>query len=571
MRGHGNWCGPGWTAGQYKDAKDLTEEDRNVPAIDALDQACKEHDIELADNPEQANEINAKFINTVKGMGVKGALFALAVGIAGPAPAPRTPTIRQTAMARGRERRQDPLQDAITARRDRLREQAIEQRQGRRNQIIERSRQNDPGELAPLPEDDDNDLMEMAAQAGDTTPFDNSPQDSQVPDLSDIMPEQQADEPMEMATMARSGGGGGPNQVAKETPIILAKPTYGLQETHTTILPWTGWITAAGLDKRKPQQLKIRMNTPWDMIDATTSNIGTVDGVNVTTKGLYNRPIDPSGKYSTSQQSRYPVEFTNNTTEATERPAWRDYWSRLYEYYTVLGCEYEIILYNPIQVKDVRLQIAQENNRFVTGPTTITFPAIQQFIDCGYYNSDCVCAVQYDTYSATATSTGNVMPGTNYEEIRAYPGIRWYPVKGGQKAVIKGTYKPGQAKRNVVNDGDVKTWTKTADGVPTSLSEILTLNFFMDPFFNARQQDNYYLNAAGDMSSFEPQSTGANIRGAVNMEINLKYIVQFKDLRQQARYPNTLTTDQDITQILNESIGSSGSALQSWTTATAAF
>lgn len=404
--------------------------------------------------------------------------------------------------------------------------------------------------------------------------FDNSPSEEQVPDLSDIMPEQQADEPMEMATMARSGGsggGGGPNQVAKETPIILAKPTYGLQETHTTILPWTGWITAAGLDKRTPQQLKIRMNTPWDMIDATTSNIGTIDGVNVSTKGLYNRPIDPSGKYSTSQQSRYPVEFTNNTTEATERPAWRDYWSRLYEYYTVLGCEYEIILYNPVQVKDVRLQIAQENKRFVTGPTTITFPAIQQFIDCGYYNTDCVCAVQYDTYSATATSTGNVMPGTNYEEIRAYPGIRWYPIKGGQKAVIKGTYRPGQAKRNVVNDGDVKTWTKTADGVPTSLSEILTLNFFMDPFFNARRQDIYFLNAAGDMSSFEPQSTGANIRGAVNMEINLKYIVQFKDLRQQARYPNTLTTDQDITQILNESIGSSGSALQSWTTATAAF
>ena len=410
--------------------------------------------------------------------------------------------------------------------------------------------------------------MNMAAEAGDINPFDNSPQDAQedLPDLSDLMPNEQADEPMQETTLARASNGG-PNQVAKETPITQARPTYGLQETHTTILPWTGWITAAGLDKRRPQQLKIRMNTPWDMLDATTSDIGTADGINITTKGLYNRQIDTSGKYSTSQQSRYPVEFGNNTTQAHERPAWREYWAKLYEYYTVLGCEYEIILYNPIQVKDVRLQIAQENKRFVSGPTTITFPAIQQFIDCGFYNTDCICGVQYGTYSATATSTGNVMPATNYEEMRAYPGIRWYPIKGGQKAVIKGTYRPGQAKRNIVNDGDVKTSTKTTDGVPTTLSEILTLNLFMDPFFNGRQQDRYCLNAAGDMATYEAQATGANIRGAVNMEINLKYIVQFKDLRQQARYPNTVTTDQDITQRLTDTIGDSGNPLQSWTTA----
>ena len=84
MRAYGNWCGPGWTAGQYKDASALTSEDRNVPAIDELDQACKEHDIRLHDNPEKADEINAEFVRTVKFMGIHGALFALAVGIAGP-------------------------------------------------------------------------------------------------------------------------------------------------------------------------------------------------------------------------------------------------------------------------------------------------------------------------------------------------------------------------------------------------------------------------------------------------------------------------------------------------------
>lgn len=52
---HGNWCGPGWSARQWKDAKDLTEEDKKVPAIDALDQACKNHDIGIAEGDPNAN------------------------------------------------------------------------------------------------------------------------------------------------------------------------------------------------------------------------------------------------------------------------------------------------------------------------------------------------------------------------------------------------------------------------------------------------------------------------------------------------------------------------------------
>jgi len=87
LAGHGNWCGPGWTAGQYKDANQLTEEDRDVPAIDALDKACKEHDIQLHDNPENAKEINNQFVQNTKGLGIKAAAFGLLVENFGPAPA----------------------------------------------------------------------------------------------------------------------------------------------------------------------------------------------------------------------------------------------------------------------------------------------------------------------------------------------------------------------------------------------------------------------------------------------------------------------------------------------------
>jgi len=47
VRIHGNWCGPDWTAGQVKPAKDITSADYNVGCTDKLDCACKVHDIDV--------------------------------------------------------------------------------------------------------------------------------------------------------------------------------------------------------------------------------------------------------------------------------------------------------------------------------------------------------------------------------------------------------------------------------------------------------------------------------------------------------------------------------------------
>lgn len=394
------------------------------------------------------------------------------------------------------------------------------------------------------------------------------------PGLGDLIPENTGsgtsetgsgsgmDEPMEPGPAeSRMAAAGGSNQVSKETPISsYPSLSYGLPETHTTILPWTGWVSAAYLDKSTPLQLKIRMNSPYDMLDmGTEAAIG--DGAYPTTKGFYARPIDPQGRISTSGTiGNYPAVFGDAETTAAERPQWREYWAALYDYYTVLGCEYEIILYNPVQLKAY-------NNNYIRNKTIGGTPFNATYFrdEAGNFNTDVVVATQFDTYSATATTTGNVMPKTNYAEMRAFKNIRWTPVPGGRKAIIRGKYHPGMAKRNIVNDGDVKTWTKVTDGIPNTLSEILTLNFFADPFNNARKPDGY-----GNAGDVEPNSTGARIGGAVNMEINLKYIVQYKDLRLQARYPNSITNNQDITQILGDAITDKGSALMSWNTASTA-
>jgi hypothetical protein len=84
MRAYGNWCGPGWSAGQYKDAKDLTFQDKLVPAVDALDEICKEHDILLQEFPQMTEIINGRFMRKARNMGITGKLFALAVEKFGP-------------------------------------------------------------------------------------------------------------------------------------------------------------------------------------------------------------------------------------------------------------------------------------------------------------------------------------------------------------------------------------------------------------------------------------------------------------------------------------------------------
>jgi hypothetical protein len=47
VRIHGNWCGPDWTAGQVKPAKDMIPSDYLVRCVDRLDCACKVHDIDV--------------------------------------------------------------------------------------------------------------------------------------------------------------------------------------------------------------------------------------------------------------------------------------------------------------------------------------------------------------------------------------------------------------------------------------------------------------------------------------------------------------------------------------------
>ena len=329
-------------------------------------------------------------------------------------------------------------------------------------------------------------------------------------------------EPEASALRATSGGPG--NQVSKETPITnYPSLTYGLQETHTTILPWTGWISAARMDTGAPLQLRIRMNAPYDMLDVATNNAGVA-----VTKGFYSQPVKEDGNLATGTTTTavngisFPELIPNNATTTTERPSWRAYWAALYQYYTVLGCEYKVTIVNPVS----------------------------------NIGASVIVGTQFDSYTTASTSTGNIMPQANLSECMSYKNVHWdiinysrSEVANKNTAVIAGTYRPGQIRRNIKNDGDVKTWTETGtvnqiglsndDGQSPTLKDFLTINLWKAPL-------------------------GWHATNGVNMQIELKYIVQYKDLREQARYPNTLNASQDIVQTLNETRLALGTAHSYW-------
>ena len=309
---------------------------------------------------------------------------------------------------------------------------------------------------------------------------------------------------------AAGPGGGGNNPVSKETPILRGQaPSYGLQETHTTICPFNGWFSVINpsISFAAPIVAEFRVTSP---LDPFTQNLSHTAAAAAWTAGLNNVPW--TGGLTRDTVAQVPAVFPIETAagaNATDKAGWFAYWAKIYEYYTVLSCDYHIKIHNPSDLNA----------------------------------NDLLMGMDFNSYSDTATATGNKTPqNATLTEMMAFKHIQWKNIsssyQNGDKEMtsIKGTYFPGMAARNVSNDGDVKTWSKTTDQ-PT-LKEFLTLYFYRAPL-NYQRMD-YAANG---------KATGCNV------QYTLKYTIQFKDLRVQARYPTAAgtdisqTTDTDVIQV----------------------
>ncbi len=263
-----------------------------------------------------------------------------------------------------------------------------------------------------------------------------------------------------------------------ETPIDDQRPHYGLPDTTTVILPWTQYFTPVTFADFRMIACQFRMNSPYDCAVRVLTTPAT--GSNYS-EGVYG--VQP-GQSTTwpATQTNYPTLASGTTT--AEAPQWRGFYEKIYSRYTVLGAEFTLTMVNP------------RNNR----------------------NNDVVMAWGFD--ASSPNSNARVFPQERQSnEMEFWPDLNWKVIKScsdgtedGTFEVVKGYYRPGNAKRNTQNDEDVKTWTNVGS-IPT-LDERLTL-FFGRAGFN-----------------------GFSDKLALKCKIQIKYIVQYKDPSVNVVYPH---------------------------------
>lgn len=274
-------------------------------------------------------------------------------------------------------------------------------------------------------------------------------------------------------------------QAGHETPVIWHQPQFGLPETYTVVCPLTMYFSVANLDHGDASSttLTIRATSPWDPIPTVPLSVADAGRPSNPGKGIYVNPLTYGGGALTLNKDSFGT-FPRIWTGA-EAPAWRDYFSPLYESYAVLGMHYRA-----------------------------TVRAV-----CSDSGADIVVATATEAYSGS--STGQQIPANcKLDDTYAWKGFRYYQIANfdnDQAArkdvmVITGSYKPGDNDINVRNDQDVKTWT--AVGQNPSLTENVKLFFWRSPLGIAQQT-----------------------RFGVNVMLEVKYIVQFKDLVTNARWP----------------------------------
>jgi len=289
---YGNWCGPGWTAGQKKPSKQLTDEDFKVPAINSLDQACKNHDIGLfyAKTKSDVKRVNQRFIKEARNEGITGKAMAWLVNVAGPK-YPDRDTVEE--ISKQFPKLEGPKQVKRTKNSD---ERNVKQKVT--PTMVEQQPYSTP--------DTEEKPYRIKRQK---RKWKRGPMFKQL-SFNNLLPSTNMPE---ASTQANENNAGQETNVDKvgeqklrpwhDTQDIILPAYIGIQQTVTDNVNSVAYFT-------------IRLNTPYDWLTAfsTTPDIDPFAQV-----------VDPAGSRQT------PLNYT--------------YWSNLYQYLTVTETEYEITLY----------------------------------------------------------------------------------------------------------------------------------------------------------------------------------------------------------------------------------
>jgi len=306
----------------------------------------------------------------------------------------------------------------------------------------------------------------------------------------------------DVPTMLGAAQAQGTSQGTGETPVNLnVTPMLGyLTETHTAILPLRFGVSMNKINSvDKKTYLRIRMNAPYNILADTTFVAGTEGAAAANGPGT-NQAIAFStnnpAQFSSFETTLSPAVANTASTlgsgvvaDANCVPAWRKWFEKVYDSYHTIETHYRITIVNAESTVGLRCRVYEDK----------------------------------DVY--TTSSTGNIMPpevepmylNAMFKDVKTHIVAERNNNDHGWIQTIEGVWKPDTWSKNTLNAEDIKAWYATAAGPSPAWVENLCLVFRPDEFNN-----DSYMN--------------------VNVFVELRYIVQFKDLKQTFRYPQATDT-----------------------------
>lgn len=564
---HGNWCGPGWSARQWKDAKDLTEEDKQVEAIDELDQACKEHDIGIAEGDPLANQ---KFYTKAAQAGWYGLTLAQFVKIGGPplqnylrggeevnqsltkrrnmvkgewiGAKRRTPKDNEEYYEAWKSENSIRLKENAKKKKEELKEfNRDENRVYNPSSTDEESKQADDrvieaivdmqGDTPMMAPGEDPNLTAGKTASQSSSQFNSSARRTINFDSPNMNGD--AGEPMQVLSNRQSNESSASNgKTSRETPVMYnARAEMGIfTETRTVYLPLTVYFSINNCRQTNGIPVRIRMDWPYDIFKNTTlvaQSISSTFGTNTKrARGVSNDQAMSNDRFAAVGADAH-LQPINSRDPASNR-------GQLIPFpHTVVGST------NAVPTGTTR------TSSFGAIADAACVPAYRKFYAKNYQYAHCMETDYKITYwSADANehfqnitvfeakeciSTGNVDFTPSDQPlglIQHWPHLKQHNIRQRttespqSKYVISGTWTDNEHYINkmVANDENNKVWHKLAANDFTE----------KDPAFREELQLIHYQNEDSISSP-----------AYVNMRIDLRYKIQFKDIASGLRWLGT--------------------------------
>jgi len=424
---YGNWCGPGWSAGQKKDAVELTKADYKVPAVNTQDAICKEHDINIAEaeTVDDIKRADETFVQKSKQNGVTGYVMAQLVDHFGPSATNYLPNKRKRDDVSPVEKKPSRRQLTPTIRR------ALDWKD-----VVQdiNTLETDPAGRVSLP-------------------------NSQSTSKALVVAATQANM---MDTNMNGDGSSGPG-VLKETPVDNPYVIYRGPPDYTF----------ASLPYYRENYIQEVNTYAYDFVYRMTS--------------VYDAIRNTSSSDLNAGAGTASVQIFQTTTDADlSPPRWFTYYSSLYSYYKVISCQYNVYIEN-YDGRPIWAYVMFSNE--TQPPTGASNDDIQlwkgvkyHYIPPCYYSI--VTAGQRETTEVPGganNEAGNANAGGLNFELNDN-------ISSGRTniATFTGEYKPGDFTREIRLDSQVENWT--AVNANPSLEENMIIR--LKPVNNALNLNN---------------------------------------------------------------------------------